>query len=104
MQALQVEERPLAGQPATVAGQLAVAADDAVAGDDDGDRVAAIGGTNCAARGGRAELGCDLAVGDGVAVGNAAEHVPYPALGRSAVEPQRHVELGERAGEVGVEL
>ena len=52
---LETEQRGLAVEAAGVAGQGAVAADDAVAGHDDRDRVAADGGADRAPRGRRAE-------------------------------------------------
>ena len=47
---LEIQEEALAGQAAAVAGHRAVGADDAVAGDDDGDRVAVVGAARRRAR------------------------------------------------------
>ena len=47
---LQLEQQPLALEPAAVAGQAAVRADDAVAGDDHGDRVLRVGKAHGAGR------------------------------------------------------
>lgn len=62
--------------PARIAGELAVFADDAVAGDEDGEGVFAVGGSDCA-DGFRVvdELG-DIAVAGGFAVGDGLEGLP----------------------------
>src|SRR4051794_443754 len=59
--ALVVEEPLFVRQAAGVAGQGAVAADDAVAGDDDGDRVGSVGGADRATGGGAADAVGELA-------------------------------------------
>jgi hypothetical protein len=64
----EVEEEPLALQPARVAGELAVPADDPVAGDDHGERVVADGIADLARQGGVSELACELAVGSRLSV------------------------------------
>ena len=46
----------------------------------------------------------ELAVADGLAVGNVLELRPDPSLELGALEPDRDIELGEVAGEVGVQL
>src|SRR3954447_7579384 len=61
---LEPEQEPLAVQAAAVARELAVGADDAVAGDDDRDGVAAVRGADGAWCVGRAHTPGDFAIGD----------------------------------------
>src|SRR5690349_17841856 len=77
--ALQVEQGSLAVEATAVAGEGAVGADHAVAGDDDRDRVAAVGGADDAGALPRLDVGLEeggvdllglLAVADGLAVGD----------------------------------
>ncbi len=49
-------------------------------------------------------LSGELAVADGLTVGNLLQLGPHPALEIGAVEPDRNLELRECAGKVGVEL
>src|SRR3954470_9490432 len=99
---LVVEQLALHIQAAGVAGELAGRADDAVAGDDDGDRVH---GVRVADRAGdAAELTRELAVGDGLAVGDLDERVPHALLERGAARRELQVELLAVAREVLVEL
>src|SRR5947209_822584 len=102
--ALQVEQPALAVDAAAVPGQLAVAADDAVAGNDDGDRVLAVGQPDGAAGFGVADPLGQLAVGDGLAVGNVCKCLPYPPLEQRAGRRQRQLEGRAPAVEVLVEL
>ena len=67
---LEVEQGALVLEPAAVAGQRAVAADDAVARADDGDRVAAVGAADGAGLAGVADARGDLAVAGGLAIGD----------------------------------
>ena len=67
---LEVEQGALVLEAAAEAGQRAVAADDAVARADDGDRVAAVGAADGARLAGVADAGGDLAVAGGLAVGD----------------------------------
>ena len=89
---LELEQELLALQPAGVAGEGAVGADDAVARDDDRDRVAAVGQADRARGGvGAAEAVRDLAVRRGLAVADLAQLAPDPLL-------ERRADRGERAG------
>src|SRR4051794_34400190 len=97
-----VEQLALHIQAAGVAGELAGRADDAMAGDDDGDRVH---GVRVADRAGdAAQLTRELAVGDGLAVGDLDERVPDALLERGAARGELEVEALAVAGEVLVEL
>src|SRR5674476_961185 len=61
--ALELEQAQLAPQAAAVAAEAATGGDHAVAGDDDGEAVGAVGATDGARRAGRAELAGELRVG-----------------------------------------
>ena len=92
-------------EPAAEAGQRAVAADDAVARADDGDRVAAVGAADGARLAGVADAGGDLAVAGGLAVGDGQELGPdAPLEGGAALGTQLEVEVGALAGEVRAQL
>jgi hypothetical protein len=80
----ELEEQPLALQPAGVAGELAVPAHDAVARDDDGERVAADGIADLARQRGAAQLDRELAVRRRVPVGDPVDEVPDLPLERVA--------------------
>ena len=87
-------------QSPAVADQRAVRPDHPVARHDDSERVPAVGGAD-GPRGGRPpDAPCELAVGDGVAVGNAAQLVPHPALERGAGGDERQVEVAAPTPEV----
>lgn len=90
------------GESAGVAGQGAVGADDAVAGDEDGEGV----GADCVgygADGGRmADAPGKFAVGRGPAVGYQQQLVPHRFLKLRACEHQRHVEFASFAGKIFV--
>src|SRR5579863_3186055 len=102
--AFEVEQETLELEAAAVAGERAVGADDAVAGDDHGDRVAPVGAADGAAcRGASDRLG-DLGVGPGLAVGDGDQGLPDAALESGAVRRQRQGELAAPAGEVLGEL
>src|SRR5882762_7644166 len=89
---LQLEQSSLALQPASVAGQRSVGADHAVAGNDDRDRIAGVGEAHGARRRGMADAPRDLAVADGLAVGNVLQGAPDEPLERISLHRQRHVE------------
>src|SRR3954470_12676016 len=86
-----VEQPALHIQAAGVAGELAGRADDAVAGDDDADRVQDVGAADRAGEAGVAELARDLAVGDGLAVRDLDQRVPHAPLELGALGGQREV-------------
>ena len=69
----QVEEKPLAGQTAGVAGQLPARADDAMAGDQKAHRVPADGGADLLRSRAVSQLAGQVSVGDGLAVGDLAD-------------------------------
>src|SRR5579872_3746672 len=100
----EVQQRRLARQAAAVACQLAVRADDPVAGNDDRNRVAAVRQPDGASGARQLDPARDLAVGDGLAEADGLQLSPDAPLERSAAGRQRQVEARERAGEVGIEL
>src|SRR5206468_6652373 len=65
--ALEGEKRGLHGETTSVAGEAAVRTDHAMAGDDDRDRVPAVGGADGAHRARPPDLPRERAVGDGLA-------------------------------------
>ena len=91
-------------EAAAVADEGAVLAYDAVAGDDDGDGVAAVGEADGAAGGGAADGVGDLAVGACLAVGDVGELCPYAVVevGSAGVEGDGEAAAG--ACEVLVQL
>lgn len=100
--ALVGEEPALAVDAAAVAGEGAVGADDAMAGDDDADRIRAIREADGADGFGAADALGELAVGDGRAAGDLAEGEPDFALEGSAKGGDGEgVDGGEIAVEVG---
>src|SRR3954451_19819775 len=99
---LVVEQLALHFQATCVARQLAGGADDPVARDDDGDRVDGVRVPDRA--GDAAELARELAVGDGLAVGDLDERVPHALLELGAARRELQVELLAVAREVLVEL
>jgi len=99
-----VEQPALAGQAAAVAGERAVGADHAVAGDDDADRVAAVGQAHGAGGCGTAELLGERAVRRGGAVGNCLQRLPHLLVEGRADRGEPQVERGASAGEVFAEL
>src|SRR5512132_47164 len=102
---LEVEQRALVVEPPAVAGQRTVAADDAMARADDGDRVAAVGAADGTRLAGVADAAGDLAVADRLAVGDLQQRLPDALLeGAAAVGTQWQVEVGALAGEVLAQL
>ena len=87
-------------QTSGIADQCARAADHAVAGDDDGDRVAVVGHAYRAAGRRAADLRRDLAVGAGLAVRDRPQGLPHGLLEWSAGGRQREGELAARSCEV----
>ena len=102
--ALQGEQFFLDGQAAAVAGELAIAADDAMAGNHNWNWVRAVGQAN-GARGVRiADPSGQFTVRDSLPVGNFAQTLPDRELERCALRHKRQVEGFQFAGEVGQEL
>ena len=88
------QEPLFAPEAAAVAGELraGAAADDAVAGDDYGDRVAAVSGADCAHGLGVVDSVGDGLVAGGLAVADAEKLLPDLALKRGAVQGQGQIE------------
>ena len=91
----------------------AVGPDHAVAGDDDGDRIAAVGGADdagslpgldVAVEERRVDPRRQLAVAGGLPVGDLQQRSPGRLLQRRAAKVDLQVELPQLAGEVGLEL
>src|SRR4051794_38852264 len=101
---LELEQGALHLDPARVAGERAVGADDAVARHDDRDRVQRVRAADGAARRGPADPRRDLGVRRGLAVRDRANLVPHAPLELRAGEPELEVELGALAREVLLEL
>ncbi len=98
------EEEFFGIEAAGVTGQTAVAADDAVAGDDDGDRVGGIGGGYGADGLGVADAAGQFGVGDGGAVGDFQQLRPDRTLEGRSREANFQVERLAAAREVLVQL
>src|SRR5215207_10009892 len=98
------EQRPLALEPAAVADERAVGADDAVARDDDRDRVAAVGETDRAHGARVAELVGERTVGRRLAVGDLEQQRPHALLEGRSGRAELELELRALAGEVLGEL
>src|SRR6266700_2463084 len=94
------KQRALSIEPARVTREAAVRSDDAVAGNDDADRIAP-GRGPCGARAAR-ESGAarELAVGDGLAETDSRDRLPHGALKRRAFGCERGFEALELAAEV----
>src|SRR5215475_4026177 len=101
---LEVEQEPLAVEPAAVAGQAAVRADHAVAGHDQRHGVAAVRRSYRAGAVGAADLLGDLAIAAGLAVRDRQQRVPDVLLELGAAHVELDVELDALAREVLVEL
>src|SRR6185295_1124946 len=102
--AFEVEQEALARQPAGVAGEAPVLADDAVARDDHGERVVRDGIADLAGERGVAELARELPVRRRLPVGNPRDEVPDLPLERGAGHGRRQVEARALPGEVLGEL
>ena len=72
-----------------VTGECAVAADDPVAGDDDGNWIGAVGRSNRANGGGRTDQDGDLGIRRGLSGWNLAQCIPHALLERSPVHLHR---------------
>jgi len=98
------EELLFAVEAATVPGEVAGRSDDAVARDDDADRVLPVGQTDRSGRPGFAETLGELAVRGGLAVRDLLQRGPDLLLERSSAQPERKVEAGTTAREVLAQL
>jgi hypothetical protein len=99
-----LEQPAFALQAAGVAGEGAALADHAVAGDDDRDRVAAVGEADGAAGARHAEAGGELAVAGGGAERDRAQRAPHALLERGTAGTDREqVERARLAREEGGE-
>ncbi len=107
---LQRQQCLLDGQASRIAGEAAILADHPVAGDDDGERIAAVRGTHRPHRVWLADGAGDVAVAAGLPVGDVAQRLPHRLLKRrapggerqgEALQPAREVvpKLGEEGGE-----
>jgi hypothetical protein len=100
-----VNEQPaLAGEATGVAGEAAVRADDAVAGNDDRDRVASQGEADGAGGPRHPDATGQPRITDRGAERDRAERIPDAALELGPAGGERHVEAPETAREVGGEL
>src|SRR5690606_1501745 len=104
LDALQGQQLALDRQAAAVTGEAAVRADDAMAGNDHRDGVAAIRKTDGAHGVGIAESPRDLAVAHRAAIGNLAQRIPHALLEGRAFGCQRQVELAPLAAEIFLQL
>src|SRR3984957_11815142 len=101
---LQIEQELLGIETAGKARQIAVCADDTVAGRHDRDRILAAGGAH-GTRGRRtSDLLGDLSVGSGLSERNLQKRLPYAGLEFGADEVERHREHLQRAIEVRFQL
>src|SRR5690606_14175215 len=102
--ALQPEQEGLGGQAAAETGERAIGADHPVAGQHDGQRVAAVGGADRAHRGGTPDVARQVAVAPGASVGNRSQRPPHLALEAGAMQRQRQVERLAAAVEILLQL
>src|SRR5215475_5937290 len=101
---LEPEQITLAIEAAAVPDEAARRADDTVARNDDGDRVATVGEADGPGRARLPDLGSELSVRDGLAVGDIGQCRPDTSLKRCAMQPDGKVEVGQPTGEIGPEL
>src|SRR6266704_4153098 len=94
LRVLQLQELLLALQAAGVAGQLAGAGDDPVAGDQDAQRIAAHRGADLLGVLAAAQPTGEVAVGGGLPVGNLRDQLPDTELELRATGLKRQVEQG----------
>src|SRR6185437_6725113 len=95
-----LEQRVFAFEAPAIAGQVAVLADDAMAGNNDGDRIRGAGARDGANSSGLADRACDLGVRARGAVGDAAKLVPDAALERGGLHVQRQIDMRLLAAQV----
>ncbi len=98
-------EQPLLYRKATAeAGQRTVGTDDAMAGEDDTDRIGPVGGAERTRRGRDAERRRLPAVARGGAERDLGQRPPRRQLEARPLKVQRNIERRARAGEVFIEL
>jgi hypothetical protein len=102
--ALEGEQFLFRGQAAAVTGELAVAANHAMAGDHNWNRVRAVRQAHCARGVGMADVASDLAVRKRFAVRNVAEPSPDLELKRRSLWGQRKSEALQLSREIGGKL
>src|SRR5205085_8831844 len=102
--ALEGEQPMLDRQPPAVAGQPSVRANHAMTGNDDGQRIAAVGETDRSRRRWLTNLRRERAVRDRPAVGNVEQRAPDSLLKGRPVGRERQVEHATLAFEVFLEL
>src|SRR5215510_15447652 len=99
-----LEQPAFAFDPAAEPRQFSPRPDDAVTGDDDGDRVGPVGGADSSGRLGFAEAAGELTVARGNAVRDRAEQLPHVELKSSPAGFQRQIERGPLSSEILLEL
>src|SRR5882672_2064702 len=104
LSSLQGEQLFLDRQAAAISGQLAIAADHPMAGNDNGDRVGPVRQSHGARSLRISTAISQLAVGNGFSVGNFAEKLPYFELEGSTHRGERKIEGGEFADKVRLKL
>ena len=98
------QQEALTLHTAAKTGKASVGADDAVAGDDDGDSIASVRPADRARRPRRADHGGDLAIRTRFAERDRRERAPDPLLEVGAVGRERQVECLAASSEIRVEL
>src|ERR1051325_4535384 len=101
---LVLEQPALTLQPAAEAGQLPFRADHAVTGNDDGNRVGAVGGANGTGRFGIAQAPGELTITRCDTEGDLAQQLPYAELEVRPPGLERQIERGACVGEILLEL
>src|SRR5215831_6775361 len=101
---LEVQQEPLTVKTAAIASQAAICTDDAVAWNDQRDRVLAVSQTNGPAGCLAPDLPGKLPIGASLAIRDCLQCRPDPPLERRALGRQRQVEAGQLAREVGHQL
>src|SRR5579871_2891761 len=102
--AFEIEQPLLVLEAAPVASQFPVAADDAVARDDDRDRIGAVRQPDRAARRRVPEAARQFAIRNGLAVWDEAQLAPDALLKIGARRPERQIKAFESAGEERAQL
>jgi len=102
--AFERQQRALDQQPAAEAGERAVGADDAVAGNDDRQRVRAVREAHGACASGVAEAARQLAIGDGLTIRDGPQRLPDRQLERRACGGQPQPEGAPPPGKVLAQL
>lgn len=102
--AFEGEELFFYGKAAAEAGELAVAANDAMARHDDRNGIRTVGEPDRAGGFGIAEFASDLAVADRFTVGDLLQAAPHEQLKIGSVQDQWHIEILQIAGKIRFEL